>query len=571
MSSGGTTTIREFLVALGFKVDTEALKHFTTGIDTATKAVFGLAATIEGTAVAVAAGIERFSSNLEALYFASIKTQSAASNLKAFGRAAEDFGASNDEALQSVQSLAKYLRYNPGGEGYLKTLIPTRDQNGKLRDATDLLTDLGKKLATMQPYMQANYAGIFGLSDNTLRAITNPNFAGEQSNLRDRLNRSDWQKVTKDAHLFQEQIRDLETTLEAFGVKVLDVFQNKLHFSVANLTDYFEEHGDELADRLISILTQLWDWAEKIVKVIAKVIDKLIEWDQATNGLSTKLLEILVLMRYFGGFQIVTGILGVVGAFVKLGSAIASTNAAAAAGSALAGGGVVGMLARLTGVGAAAYTGYKILGPMINDHIPEEYKNALGERLAELMASVFRSGPAATALAQNNPAKFLQNLGHWTSAQAAGLVYNLDYESQLNPHAVGDGGKAYGIAQWHPDRQKKFSELFGHDIRQSDLAEQLQFVNWELTQGNEQRAGKLLRAQSNVRSSAETVAKYYERPGDPDEAGRRGRAAEASIHVEVTNHQTINGSDPVSTARHAGDELSRVAANTLRNTKPLVQ
>lgn len=96
--------------------------------------------------------------------------------------------------------------------------------------------------------------------------------------------------------------------------------------------------------------------------------------------------------------------------------------------------------------------------------------------------------------------------------QAAGLVGNLQAESgkNLNIRAVGDGGKAYGIAQWHPDRQAKFKQIFGKDIRQSTFEEQLNFVAWEL-ENSESKAGRLLRQATTAEESAFLVDKYYER------------------------------------------------------------
>ena len=42
----------------------------------------------------------------------------------------------------------------------------------------------------------------------------------------------------------------------------------------------------------------------------------------------------------------------------------------------------------------------------------------------------------------------------WSHAQASGIVANLMTESSLSPTAVGDGGSAYGLGQWRPDRQQ---------------------------------------------------------------------------------------------------------------------
>lgn len=122
--------------------------------------------------------------------------------------------------------------------------------------------------------------------------------------------------------------------------------------------------------------------------------------------------------------------------------------------------------------------------------------------------SVASLGPSADA---KDALNYFMSKG-WTKEQAAGIVGNLQAESgrDLNIDAVGDGGKAYGIAQWHPDRQNNFKQLFGKDIRQSSLGEQLAFVQWEL-ENTEKRAGSML---SNARTAEEAAVifdKYYER------------------------------------------------------------
>jgi hypothetical protein len=116
-------------------------------------------------------------------------------------------------------------------------------------------------------------------------------------------------------------------------------------------------------------------------------------------------------------------------------------------------------------------------------------------------------------------------------------VANLQRESKPEPQAVGDSGRAYGVAQWHPDRQANFKAWSGKDIRDSSLMEQLQFVNYELTRGAEQRAGQLLRAAQNAQQAGEIVSRYYERPAQADlEAARRGAAA---VTCSSRQHQPV--------------------------------
>ena len=55
----------------------------------------------------------------------------------------------------------------------------------------------------------------------------------------------------------------------------------------------------------------------------------------------------------------------------------------------------------------------------------------------------------------------LRKSGKFNDVQIAGIKLNLQRESGFNPTAVGDGGKAYGLAQWHPDRQPKDRSMDG--------------------------------------------------------------------------------------------------------------
>lgn len=122
--------------------------------------------------------------------------------------------------------------------------------------------------------------------------------------------------------------------------------------------------------------------------------------------------------------------------------------------------------------------------------------------------------------------EFFQKQG-WTKEQSVGIVANIKRESNFDHKAVGDGGKAFGLAQWHPDRQGEFNKLFGKPIQQSSFEEQLAFIQFELTQGNERRAGDMLRAAQTGRDAAAIVSKHYERPAKRDfEANARGNIAD---------------------------------------------
>jgi hypothetical protein len=118
------------------------------------------------------------------------------------------------------------------------------------------------------------------------------------------------------------------------------------------------------------------------------------------------------------------------------------------------------------------------------------------------------SGNAKTALDY-----FIQQ--GWTPEQAAGIVANLQAESydRIDPAAVGDAGKGYGIAQWHGSRQRDFERVMGKPLKGSGLEDQLKFVQWELTdpKSTERRSGARLKAAKTAAEAAAIIDQHYER------------------------------------------------------------
>jgi LysM repeat protein len=108
---------------------------------------------------------------------------------------------------------------------------------------------------------------------------------------------------------------------------------------------------------------------------------------------------------------------------------------------------------------------------------------------------------------------FFQAQG-WTRAQAAGIVANLDAESGMDANIrQHGGGPGYGLAQWEGPRQADFRAWAGKDITRSTFAEQLRFIQHELTT-SEAGAARALRQATNASDAGSIVCRLYERPAD---------------------------------------------------------
>lgn len=157
--------------------------------------------------------------------------------------------------------------------------------------------------------------------------------------------------------------------------------------------------------------------------------------------------------------------------------------------------------------------------------------------------------PAGGAKEEQAAMAYFQAQG-WSREQAAGLAANIKRESAFRADAVGDNGKAYGIGQWHPDRQAVFQKVFGKPIQGSSIEEQMAFMQYELTQGNERKAGNLLKGATRADEAAAIVSKHYERPADREgEAAKRGQMALAMLGGVPGASQAAVGAGAVQVAQ----------------------
>lgn len=145
----------------------------------------------------------------------------------------------------------------------------------------------------------------------------------------------------------------------------------------------------------------------------------------------------------------------------------------------------------------------------------------------------------------------------WTAQDADIILQGLSSESGLDPSIYGHGKEAkgmaqeaYGLAQWHPERQAKFKELYGHDIKSSNMQEQLDFVNWELTHSHAKAAMALMGATSD---------------SDKFAAFKGGYEGAAGWKEQNNTFNIYSNADPKEVARQVEHILEKQHTNTAAN------
>jgi hypothetical protein len=119
---------------------------------------------------------------------------------------------------------------------------------------------------------------------------------------------------------------------------------------------------------------------------------------------------------------------------------------------------------------------------------------------------------------------------------------------------------------------------YGRDLAHSTFEQQLQFIQYELTRGKEQRAGRALAGQGDARGAASVIDRMYERSADVfNQSILRGNTAAqlasgdqqgggVMISQKTDIHVTGSG-DPQKTAQEVARTQGWVNGNLVRNTE----
>lgn len=515
-------TIKEFLVALGWKIDEVGQKKFSGAIGNATKDVFKMGAAISGAISALELFTDKMASSVENLYFMSQRTHASIANIQGAGYAATQLGSSFDGAAASIENMGEMLRNNPAAEAYLNSLkVKTRDANGALMDTTKITQNLVGQLAQMPNWQAKQFADFFKIDEKTLLAMKSGDFARWMDDHNRRLAEAgvNMQDLGVQSHIYEENWRQLK---DEIGIA-----------------------GDQLLGKVLpastSILRVTESWLEDLTSGTSKL-------DQIKGG-HYKGFGDYIDKRGVGGFlwdSLVTG-----------GGAIASTEYDA-----------LKLAGKTAYVGGATILGGKDAGPnaVRNAFGPGQSATAAGDQETQIF-------------------KRLMGMG-WTAQQAAGIMSNLNAESGYNPAATGDNGQAHGIGQWHGDREAVFKQLFGHDLAHSNLDEQLEFVNWELRNSEARAGNALQGTGGAGDSGAVVSALYerpkdtfgqaHLRSEDAERIFARQQAAAADtgnpVTINQTNNVTVHGaSDPHATASAVGRAQASANESLTRNAAGAVQ
>lgn len=290
--------IKEYLVSLGFSVDEAGEKKFSSVLAGVAANAVKVGLAVENTALSVVAFTTKIASSLDELHWISQRTGASVQGIKSIGYSVAQMGGSADAARGSLESLARFVRNNPGAEGFLNRLgVQTRDAQGNMRDMAAIFTGVGQSLSSM-PYYRANqYAQMLGIDENTLMAMRRG--LGEFS--------AQYSAMTKAIGFNADQAsvsaNKFITSLRSFG-EMASMARDKIG---SNLADGLAGAIDTLRRRILDNFPQIENvitktvngiiWLGEVVSRLAfravDAIGDIIDWWGRLDAESKKLIAVL--------------------------------------------------------------------------------------------------------------------------------------------------------------------------------------------------------------------------------------------------------------------------------------
>lgn len=130
----------------------------------------------------------------------------------------------------------------------------------------------------------------------------------------------------------------------------------------------------------------------------------------------------------------------------------------------------------------------------------------------------------------------------WTSEESAAIAGNLMQESSLNPSATNPKSGMKGLAQWDTSRRNDFAQWSGFPLTdpRATMDKQLEFINYELTQGKEKKAGAALKSAVGLEAKTRAFEGKYERAGGADMGNRLSYANAAyAAHINSLRQNNV--------------------------------
>lgn len=459
---------------------------------------------------------------------------------------AAPFGGTAEQVRATLANISTQLRTSPGHENLLNSIgVQTRNANGSLRDTAEIFMDLQKR-AMQMPEMRAKpILEELGESWDLFREIKDnaDKFFGADADAKEFMKRIglDPKAVADAGNEIMTEFRALQMKLGGLIDKMAMRLGPMLIEHMRAFSDWLVAHQDDIVAAVEAVSKALLGVAEDLV-ALAKNLQPV--WTafegmaKAVTGRDGLQAAMELVLGYATGAWLIGmrgAVFGVQAAFIAL-VAYLSTR-------------VHDEMQRVVGdaldklnaaIGYQTPAGYDVQKERSLttwDRIKNGWdwitgKKTYDEAFKSSWSGGGRARPQSLSSAQEK-ANAAESFAFWkangfTDEQAAGMVANEVHESRTNPRAVGDGGRAIGIFQHHPDRRAKILAGTGIDMSSATHLEQLQGALWELRNYEKRAMDAVLNAKT-AEEAAAAFSMLFERPADAQGQARARGATAAKI------------------------------------------
>lgn len=613
-------TLREFLVAVGFKVDNASYSRFNKAIGDATKnvqkldksglkglsesiAAFGrsigvVGATVAGAAALIAESTRSMVEDLNKLYLASNLTGATVANIDALRFGAQRVGVAADTAQAALQAFSLSMYANPGGRSLLDALgIPGKDDAEKLQGFFRWISQQPKML---QGIYASSYGSMLGLPLDVIKreadniALADRTIAEHNQLMRDAGLNEDAlavqaNELTRNWQRMHEELRTLGMQIDSAFVPSMIESTHWINQQVESAIKWIGAEGGvpgiirQISDSITGSLGPMQDYTTRM-DLMGNSVTSFLTKSGATTGNAT-------LDSYIGlGNQ--------PNALDKFFSSASGKNWVQGSADAFKTyldlqGIMFGSKENKQKALANFSQDLKQMGVDFNANPVLPYSSAPIPGASGSPAAGAGSAPVSGGSGGSVHDRLAEGMAYFQAqglpryAASAIMAQFLNENSTLDPDVVNASGHR-GIGQWDSKvRQQNFAAWSGRPMEGSSYEDQLQYSWHELLTTHQTALAKILMAgQSGGASAAGFAGTDYEVPVLPShtqdyfaQQQRRAATADQIYHdptvgssdknVSVTQDIDINihgGSDSAEqTARAAHQEFQRGNADTARN------
>lgn len=314
-------TLREFLVSIGYKVDGNSERKFEESMKRATLRAELLGRAIAEAAEAMVRSATRIASSFDDIYYASQRTQASVQNLKALSYAVSQLGGSYGGAMGAIENFARNLRSNPGYASMVRMLGVSTEQNGRLKDTTQIIRELSRELSRSNKpyYIQKQYFEALGLDEQTYNALK----SGDLVRYLDEYNKKQQQLGVDQARAAEigrdlsRSWRSLNVTLAALGEKLMMSVGPSLTKFVEKFDDFITNNADKIELFFANLLKAIEALVEAFIELVEKGQGPIVEmFDKIGDSVDA----LKIALGLFATFLVTKWLVQILGAFTAVGS-----------------------------------------------------------------------------------------------------------------------------------------------------------------------------------------------------------------------------------------------------------